>query len=259
LIASHAGPPKEGVHVAGSPLAIHDWIGDPASRQPVEVTDIKSVWSPNGYEKGWIYQGSNGKQYFDENEATKFGKSLQLDTPWGSVGAESPQAGEPHALQRGDVHPDWLVFDGFDPKAKAQMARDGYPSDGSNKNMSPMTVGDTIPDGSGSAKGKTTITDINPVTLGAKTVGWLYSGANGQRYMQRFHASEWNPTIGEGAEFSAFGKKVGVSGEVTSPMLGPVQPFHGSGFPPGSEFHRGWEHGSCLIGGGQPEDCGEFA
>jgi hypothetical protein len=82
------GPPQDGAQCQSSPTTVGDTVS-PGNGYFTDVVDINAIWNGNKV-AGWVYLGSDGKEYFQLNFANEAGRSLGVT--WGvfSVGITPP-------------------------------------------------------------------------------------------------------------------------------------------------------------------------
>ncbi len=70
-------PPNDGAQVGESPVGLGQTISE-QHREIVVATDIKSVWN-GGSEIGWVYHGSDNRDYFQANRSIEPGSPTARD------------------------------------------------------------------------------------------------------------------------------------------------------------------------------------
>jgi len=231
IVAAHAVT-REGMTVAGSPLAFGERFYTPNNHANVKVNGIDSVWKDQKC-LGWIYHGSDGLQYFqpDYRYGTKWSAGLDLNEVSGKIlntlGKFNPlkfvhisyegKTGVGPIVELEGTLKDVQVFKGFASAAPA------LPNDGMRAPDCTISIGDQIPAGD---HGSTRVVDINVIQdRDGITRGFMYLGDDGHRYLQAYNGN------GGGFSFGPGMKGLGV--DIGDALLGPIERFTGHGLGSG--------------------------
>lgn len=247
-VAAHAVA-REGMTVAGSPLALGEQFYTPNNHTNVSVNGIDSVWKDQKC-LGWIYHGSDGVQYFqpDYRYGTKWSASFDLNEVSGKmlntlgkfnplkfahISYESNTGVGPITELHGKLK-DVQIFKGFGGGSSA------LPNDGKRAPDGCITIGDQIPAGD---HGSTRVVEINVIEDNEGiTRGFMYLGDDGHRYLQAYN--------GNGGGFSFGPGMKGLGADFGDAQLGPIERFTGHGLGSGLMHAMPIDsHGRVLFGG----------